>query len=44
MGHGLAQFRFVTAFDDEVIEILDEQFQKGVENRKAALEKAARIG
>jgi hypothetical protein len=31
IGHGLAQFRFVTVLDDVVKEILEEQFQKGVE-------------
>jgi hypothetical protein len=29
MGHGLAQFRFVTVLYDVVKEILEEQFQKG---------------
>jgi hypothetical protein len=38
---GLAQFRFVMVLDDGVKEILEEQFQKGVEkssNRKGVLE------
>jgi hypothetical protein len=41
MGHGLAQFRFVMVLDDVVKEILEEQFQKGVEkssDRKGVLE------
>ena len=41
MGHGLAQFRSVTVLDDVVKEILEKQFQKGVEkssNRKSVLE------
>ncbi len=38
---GLAQFRFAMVLDDVVKEILEEQFQKGVEkssNRKGVLE------
>jgi hypothetical protein len=47
MGHGLAQFRFVTVLDDVVKEILEEQFQKGVEkssNRKGVLEMVEECG
>jgi hypothetical protein len=47
MGHGLAQFRFVMVLDDVVKEILEEQFQKGVEqssNRKGVLEMVEECG
>jgi hypothetical protein len=47
MGHCLAQFRFVTALDGVVKEILEEQFQKGVEkssNRKGVLEMVEECG
>jgi hypothetical protein len=47
MGHGLAQFRFVMVLDDVVKDILEEQFQKGVEkssNRKGVLEMVEECG
>jgi hypothetical protein len=47
MGHGLAQFRFVMVLDDVVKEILEEQFQTGVEkssNRKGVLEMVEECG
>jgi hypothetical protein len=47
MGHGLAQFRFVMVLDDVVKEILEEDFQKGVEkssNRKGVLEMVEECG
>jgi hypothetical protein len=47
MGHGLAKFRFVMVLDDVVKEILEEQFQKGVEkssNRKGVLEMVGECG
>jgi hypothetical protein len=47
MGHGLAQFRFVMVLDDVVKEILEDQFQKGVEkssNRKGVLEMVEECG
>jgi hypothetical protein len=47
MSHGLAQFRFVMVLDDVVKEILEEQFQKGVEkssNRKGSLERVEGCG
>jgi hypothetical protein len=47
MGHGLAQFRFVMVLDDVVKEILEEQFQKGVEkssNRKDVREMVKECG
>jgi hypothetical protein len=47
MDHGLTQFRFVMVLGEVVEEILEEQFQKGVEkssNRKGVLEMVEECG